>query len=211
MVLLDAFFRFQRLHKRRRKTNGASVVNIRISLDRASLIPVDSSWQDLCATKQMRQPSPSGMHPSSNTGPRRYIVIKLIIFSFKYPLITDSRGMLAGRLAGNRLFHRLSFPRSSKAVTDTCALYTCFFADKDSSSRTWTSSVSSSSFRRKRNKTTMVGASAAGVSPEEIEALRKQVEDLKVRNLDSSDLKTYGDTINLKNLKSLTSQVYQPC
>jgi len=42
----------------------------------------------------------------------------------------------------------------------------------------------------------MVGASAAGVSPEEIESLRKQVEDLKVRHVYILDIK-YFDRLDV--------------
>lgn len=41
--------------------------------------------------------------------------------------------------------------------------------------------IGAPSLIRTRNKTAMAGAASAAVSPAEIEALRKQVEDLKVR------------------------------
>lgn len=92
--------------------------------------------------------------------------------------------MLAGRLARNRFFHRLSFPSSSqRTVSETCAFYASRVAQTRDTSRFWRGGASSSSLKGKKSKTTMAGASAAGVSPEEIEALRKQVEDLKVRTL----------------------------
>ena len=104
--------------------------------------------------------------------------------------------MLAGRLARNRIFHRLSFPSSSKAISDTCTLFADRFGYINQSSRHYLGSVGSSSVKRKRTKTTMVGASAAGVSPEEIESLRKQVEDLKVRHVYILDIK-YFDRLDV--------------
>lgn len=99
--------------------------------------------------------------------------------------------MLAGRLARNRIFHRLSFTSSSKTVSDTCVLYADRLGQTNHLTRNLPGSGVLVSVKRKRNKTTMVGASAAGVSPEEIEALRKQVEDLKVRNLHIVDILSF--------------------
>lgn len=99
--------------------------------------------------------------------------------------------MLAGRLARNRIFHRLSFPSSSKTISDTCALYVDRRGHSNCIIRNFPGIAGPSSLKRKRNKTTMVGASAAGVSPEEIESLRKQVEDLKVRHVYILDIKYF--------------------
>jgi hypothetical protein len=86
--------------------------------------------------------------------------------------------MLARRLT---CFQRLNIVRKTKAATDIQDLTrSCAFQRRISENTSKFGVACPSIVVRKRSLAGMVGASAGGASADEVEALRRQVEDLKV-------------------------------
>ena len=89
--------------------------------------------------------------------------------------------MLARRLT---YFQRLNIVRKTKAATDIQDLTrSCAFQRRISGNTSKFGTIYPSTVVRKRSLAGMVGAAAGGVTADEVEALRRQVEDLKVRHV----------------------------